>query len=168
MASYGQYYYQVFNELENKYESSSPDFTPYKNIVKSGETWRKLGIQAPPGTRFYLNNNKTFSFLIGKSGVYEIEDVFITGLEFLPEYDYEYNEEATNAKKNEYENKIADAQAFYKDNIQDNPFNIELLQQYQSMINEAAILLQDYHYGVYTKTSDIIPIYNLIIDYLTD
>lgn len=43
----------------------------------------KLGIQADEETQFYLNNESEKIFRVGKTKIYEIEDVEITGLTFL-------------------------------------------------------------------------------------
>ncbi len=41
-------------------------FTSYTPILQ-------LGIQAIPGTKFYINNNNTSPIYVGQSGVYEID-----------------------------------------------------------------------------------------------
>lgn len=54
---------------------------PFKkgNILINNSTIRHLGIQAEPNTVFVMNGEE---FEIGTTGIYEIEQVFITSLYF--------------------------------------------------------------------------------------
>lgn len=57
-----------------------PNEENLKNLLNTGELFNdyspitQLGIQAPAGTKFYLNNNeeRTNPILIGYSGIYEL------------------------------------------------------------------------------------------------
>lgn len=43
----------------------------------------RVGIQAPPGTMILINNSTASKIEIGKTGLYEADDVEITSLKFL-------------------------------------------------------------------------------------
>lgn len=90
----------------------------YNNLVVS-EYWDKIGIQAPPGTRFILN---TQEFIIGPSGVYELSEVIINNLRFIPLTNFEKDEDATQAALKAGKEKMQDALNNYSAQIH----NLEL------------------------------------------
>lgn len=65
------------------------------NIVSrfGGSGFIKLGVQAEPGTRVILNKNKVI--LIGKTGIYELDDILITDMQFDRPKKYELKEQET-------------------------------------------------------------------------
>ncbi len=71
------------------------------NIVDrfGSKQFTKLGVNAPPGTRFILNTNKTI--LVGRSGIYELdEDIIITSLQFVRPKRYIKDDAATESALN--------------------------------------------------------------------
>lgn len=62
------------------------DFSGVSNgytIFDDYKTITQLGIQALPGTRFYLNNNSEGPIVIGSTGIYELELEGISSIEAL-------------------------------------------------------------------------------------
>ena len=59
-------------------ENNYPQFSDYNqklaygNIFSDYQLVSQLGIQGPPGLRFYLNNG-TNSIMIGKTGIFELD-----------------------------------------------------------------------------------------------
>lgn len=85
----------TISSTSSNYDTNKFDI--FSNIVPkfvSNGSFTKLGVNAPPGTRFILNTNKTI--LVGRSGIYELdEDIDITSLYFVRPYNYVEDEEAT-------------------------------------------------------------------------
>lgn len=79
------------------YKSGRIDiFDSTNNLVSkySSTGFTKVGIQAPPGTKVMLNNNK--EILIGRTGVYEVDDdITITSMYFIRPKKYEKDADAT-------------------------------------------------------------------------
>ena len=134
MTNYGQKYYRVYNEYcktetikdENGnntvvyvpgYETSADVEEREKGkliiFLKAEDniTWEKIGIQAPPGTKFSFNG--TDFFIMGRTGVYEIEET-ISSLMFQAEPEYAKDEINTAALENAAERMLKAAQAYYK------------------------------------------------------
>lgn len=68
-------YYGLVNGNDNP--KNYPEDTTYAalaagNIFKNYNPVIQLGIQAPPGTKFYINNGMT-PVMIGKTGIYELD-----------------------------------------------------------------------------------------------
>ena len=74
------------NNSEFKIEDGSINI--YENLINN-QKWDKVGIQAPPGTQFLLNGQE---FIIGPSGIYELSDVNIINLKFIPLEKYTIDE----------------------------------------------------------------------------
>ena len=120
--SYKQYFYRVFNEfvtsddIEKFYESNIGSEELYgennKDIVPAGETWVKVGIQAPPGTWFYINI-KSQKIMMGKSGFFELEDVEINHLWFAKNYSYVLDPDQTGIIAQKALNQQLAAKSFY-------------------------------------------------------
>lgn len=54
----------------------------------------KLGVQAPPGTRMIINDNK--AIMVGRTGIYELdEDIPVTSLKFVRPRKYSKDPEAS-------------------------------------------------------------------------
>lgn len=103
MARVGQLYYNVIVNGAN--ESNIEDIKA-KNIIE-GKIITKLGIQAPAGTRAYINNK---TILIGRTGIYELDDdILINSISFV---DYtnnaQMNEDIENIDNNGLGNIIID------------------------------------------------------------
>lgn len=84
---------------KSTYESGRLDIfsTDLVSLFGSSTTgFSKVGIQAPPGTKVTLNDNKTI--MIGRTGVYELdEDITITKMQFIRPYKYIIDDPATKA-----------------------------------------------------------------------
>lgn len=159
--------------------------------IPEGNIITKLGIQAQPGTKVILGlgNNSEVPIIIGRSGIYELDDrISITQLKIEPTPIYKFDEEATRAAQ--------DAALEQFNQIEDQPLNVdkkntepgwgneqekvkkwvESYQKNNSTFNEGYPKYLQGLYGIYTpitekdeegketpKTEDI---YNLIIDYI--
>ncbi len=88
------------------------------NIVDrfDSKKFTKLGVNAPPGTRFILNTNKTI--LIGRSGIYELdEDIIITSLQFVRPRHYIKDDAATESALNQGIVGFSNAEDWRKTNL---------------------------------------------------
>lgn len=120
MAEYGQIYYRVLNENTGSYESSfsndgasnpaTETITFFDNL---SDGYEKIGIQAPPGTKFSINGKK---MIMGRSGVYELEStgIQITSLIFYKDAVYQYLEDSTKEIREKAEVLSKVAQAYYQ------------------------------------------------------
>lgn len=60
-----------------------------QNLTKRypSRNFLKLGVQAPPGTRFILNGNRTI--MVGRTGTYELDDdIVVTDMRFIRPLNY--------------------------------------------------------------------------------
>lgn len=60
-----------------------------QNLVKRypSQNFIKLGVQAPPGTRFVLNGSRTI--MVGRTGTYELDsDIIVTDMRFIRPLNY--------------------------------------------------------------------------------
>lgn len=79
---------------------------------QSGKKVTKLGIQAPAGTRFYINTTNQdvnkIECLIGKTGMYELDEdnLIIQHLSFASQYKKVFNKDKTQAYANAGKNII--------------------------------------------------------------
>ena len=66
----------------NNYKTEEKDVaTPLGKFPKDGVSWIKLGIQAPPGSQWQINDKK---ILIGRTGMYELDDdIIVSRLQYL-------------------------------------------------------------------------------------
>ena len=60
-------------------------------LIPEGQLFTKLGVQATPGTRMIVNGQK--EIMVGRTGIFEIDDVTITELKFIPVKQYVYDAE---------------------------------------------------------------------------
>lgn len=119
MAQPYQLYYRLEDfRTEERYQTSSIGGTRldiYNDIVsqfKKGN-FNKLGIQAPPGTKFYINSS-TSPIMIGRTGIYELdEDINVSSLKFEAPKNYELNEGKTQEHLVEGINQTKAAKTFY-------------------------------------------------------
>lgn len=119
MAQPYQLYYRLEDfRTEERYQTSLIGDTRldiYNDIVsqfKKGN-FNKLGIQAPPGTKFYINSS-TSPIMIGRTGIYELdEDINVSSLKFEAPKNYELNESKTQEHLVEGINQTKAAKAFY-------------------------------------------------------
>jgi len=101
MAQPYQLYYRLEDfRTEERYQTSAIEGTAlniYNDIVsqfKKGN-FSKLGIQAPAGTKFYINSS-TSPIMIGRTGIYELdEDINVNFLRFEAPKNYELDEGET-------------------------------------------------------------------------
>jgi hypothetical protein len=91
MANIGQITYRIPNHLTGSYDTT-PSNTNIDSEIVSG-TWNQLGIQAPAGTYFIINGNK--KIMMGRTGVYELDDISVTSLVFERPKKYQLNEAQT-------------------------------------------------------------------------
>lgn len=77
---YGQFIYDFQDNAGNLHNTSSENPIG-KNLVNpissSKKVWDKIGVQGPSGMTFYINE-PTLTFVIGPSGIYEMENVWVT------------------------------------------------------------------------------------------
>ena len=95
MAIIGQVYYNVLDTSLGTYISSGINI--FNDIVAAygAKEFKKLGVQAPPGTRVVLNTSKTI--MIGRTGMYELdENISITNMYFVRPRKYIKDVEASN------------------------------------------------------------------------
>lgn len=165
MAKIGQMYYNY----KGKENTSLPSgiTTIYENLVESDKIFTKLGVQAPPGTQFVINNNITI--MIGRTGIYELDDdIEITSLYFIPPMVYNKDEEQT-------ENTVINGNVTIENAIEElnNIKNNELsdtgkLEQYQGQIaklQEGSAMLSQGLNGIYTASTEG-DLENVIIDFI--
>lgn len=151
-----------------EFEISDGSINIYEDLL-NGTEWDKVGIQAPPGTKFILNNKE---FIIGPSGIYELSNVIINQLYFLPLNKYKIDTNNTNTNLNEGKEIMQDALANYRSQTLrltlDSQENIDLYKQ----ITEEYITLYETGYnqyqvglnGIYEQDGFQIQ-KNIIIDY---
>ena len=119
MAQPYQLYYRLEDfRTEERYQTSLIGGTRldiYNDIVsqfKKGN-FNKLGIQAPPGTKFYINSSAS-PIMIGRTGIYELdEDINVSSLKFEAPKNYELNEGKTQEHLVEGINQTKAAKTFY-------------------------------------------------------
>ena len=100
MATVGQVYYNVIDHDSGGILAPMTGINIFQNIVSAygANQFTKLGIQAPPGTRVVLNDNKTI--MIGRTGMYELDqDIVIDSLYFVRPRQYIKDEAASEAAK---------------------------------------------------------------------
>lgn len=98
MATVGQVYYNVVDNNSGSPISSGVDIFSDIVAAQGATQFTKLGIQAPPGTRVVMNNNKTI--MVGRTGIYELdEDIVITSIYFVRPWQYIKDEAASSAAK---------------------------------------------------------------------
>lgn len=85
MAKYNQFIYDFMDNGGILYgDSIDPNTFLKKDLVNLNKTntnytraWDKVGIQGPPGMIFTINDER-MQFVLGPSGIYEIENIYIT------------------------------------------------------------------------------------------
>lgn len=102
MAQPYQLYYRLEDfRTEERYQTSKIKEDKYLNIYsdivsqfKKGN-FSKLGIQAPAGTKFYINSS-TSPIMVGRTGIYELdEDINVNSLKFEKPKNYKLDKPAT-------------------------------------------------------------------------
>ena len=119
MAQPYQLYYRLEDfRTEERYQTSSIEGTPlniYSDIVsqfKKGN-FNKLGIQAPAGTKFYINSS-TSPIMVGRTGIYELdESINVNSLKFEAPKNYVLNKGKTQECLVEGINQTKAAKSFY-------------------------------------------------------
>ena len=95
------------NNLNDSTETTTNDETDYENkkidifganILKGFNNVKKIGIQAPPGTKFTFNKATTQDtgewIMVGRTGIYELnDDIVINYLRFQRPQNYIINKE---------------------------------------------------------------------------
>lgn len=158
----------------------------YSDIVGAvnAGSWQKMGIQAPPGTRIMINDDR--EILIGKTGVYELnEDVMITKLYFIKPKNYLFDSETTNLLLSEGKSEILAAETARSEamnnlpDISDEKYYDEYIKVQKTYATAYEKALSKYSRGingVYTLPDPKNPdnpinfkqLYNIIIDYVTE
>lgn len=166
-----------YAELKNKRNIFSSVFN--KDVILS-----KLGIQAPPGTRFVLNGK---NIIIGTSGLYELDEESLPEIEkgafkFIAPELYELDEtltqellnssiEALNTLEAERIKAINEIKPDENGNLTTEDYEVYLTlnQDFIEKYNEAQV---NYLYalsGVYVKVENPnTTLYNIIIDYIQE
>lgn len=119
MAQPYQLYYRLEDfRTEERYQTSKIEGTPlniYSDIVsqfKKGN-FNKLGIQAPAGTKFYINSS-TSPIMVGRTGIYELdESINVNSLKFEAPKNYVLNKGKTQECLVEGINQTKAAKSFY-------------------------------------------------------
>lgn len=131
-----------------------------------GKTVSKLGIQAPPGTIFQINNG---NIVIGRTGIYEIQDVKINSLKGVKQPVYHKDMDATQ-KAGEDAVKGFNEALSNIENTTASIINLDSIvtqhNKYLASFNKAYQDYLQYKYGVYVKDAENTDdLYNIIIDY---
>lgn len=167
----------IYNDAD--YVSARIDI--FQDVIKAFNLGAisKLGIQAPPGTKFLLDGKK---FLMGRTGVYEMdEDIKVKSLQFEEPKNYIIDEQKTQEALNKgiagfqmAENqRRSEMEALEK---KEPPYDIpenywarykEIQDQYNEQYNMA---LGYYNSGIngYFKEQGTKTLYNVIIDFIYD
>lgn len=96
MAQVGQIYYNVMDNTNNGYTSHPNNFDIFSDIVVQygANRFNKIGVQAPPGTKVIMNEDKTI--IVGRTGIYELDDdIAITKMRFNKPRRYIKDEQAS-------------------------------------------------------------------------
>ena len=108
MASIGQIYYHVLDpgtgglisniDAEYLFSEGSEDVNKFhsRNIVAHVSDkiyFSKIGVQAPPGTQIVFNDEKIA--VVGRTGIYDLDDVHVEKMWFVRPILYSLDEEAT-------------------------------------------------------------------------
>ena len=98
----GQIVYNLYNfgEAEHPITTEGIDIMNNKNLLANFGNAVKLGIQCEPGERWTIetsSGNEPKEIMVGRSGVYELDnDIIVSLLKYNPRKGYILNEEKTN------------------------------------------------------------------------
>lgn len=187
----GQIYYRIpiikpadqSNPVESilGYESNINSLSD-SNIVEvyckgPNHYFSKVGIQAPAGTRIIMNKNEDKVIMIGKTGIYELdEDINIDYMRFIKPIKYKLDETATNVAIEKGKQALMEAEKFKQDNIDTLDKNsstywedyTRLQEQYFNLYNTALVQYKKGVNGIYVRdpdsTEDLLE--NIIIDFI--
>lgn len=167
----GQYYYNLetypgvdsniqlfFLNSKNEWQSTE--------LVGDGQTWYKLGIQAPVGTQVEIDEK---SIMIGRSGIYELDDgITIKSLKFIQPVKYTRDDSASNeakeqgiAQMNEAKSKL---DAIYENGNDLTPEQLNEANAAALSYNEGYKKYMQGENGIYTK-GEIVDLKNVVIDF---
>lgn len=175
MSSVGQIYYNVNGETSpNNFIIYDKDNPSSVNIVTQygGETcyFIKLGIQAPAGTQFVVNEKK---IMVGRTGIYELDDdIQINSLYFVPPKIYELDIEQTNLAEQNGIAQINSAVKILDDTMKDTNLGSGAKQQQCEVqinaLQEGNALLSKGLNGIYVANTEVqnLDLENIIIDFL--
>lgn len=176
MAGIGQAVYKLQDyRNNNEYITNLPSgkSTIYENIIPTGEKWNKIGIQADPGTYFYLGDKK---IMMGRTGIYELdEDIEIGSLKFVRPIKYTLNYEDTQRALEEGKQAMQAAEtarqtALNQLSTDDEDYWLkyaEIYKTYKTAMENANVKLIKGINGIYNvDESAEIDLYNVIIDYI--
>lgn len=113
----GQVYYNVIDRNSKTCLSSGPSI--FTNIVRgyNATEFKKIGVQAPPGTQMVVNDKLT-PIMIGATGIYELdEDISVTSLYFLRPKKFLKDVDESDAAINEGVKKMKEAEEERDKNI---------------------------------------------------
>lgn len=175
-------YSNLFSFLQQSENSTTTSDTPFVN-----ESLKKVGIQAPPGTAFFINtasqlNTTEYRVIMGRSGIYELEEdaVRIRGLRFEKQYKWVLDEKATSEKLNEGYEKLKSAYENFQTGLEGISYLKEtdtkeywkqydiLFQTYLKEYDEAFAIYTQGVNGVYKNSEIPIELKNIIIDYVAE
>lgn len=167
----------IYNDAD--YVSARIDI--FQDVIKAFNLGAisKLGIQAPPGTKFLLDGKK---FLMGRTGVYEMdEDIKVKSLQFEEPKNYIIDEQKTQEALNKGIAGFQMAENQRRSEMEvlekkEPPYDIpenywarykEIQDQYNEQYNMA---LGYYNSGIngYFKEQGTKTLYNVIIDFIYD
>ena len=128
----------------------------------------KLGIQAPPGTQFLIGEDNVF--IMGAGGTFEVdENTQVPSLIFVRPNIYVKDDEISNNKIKEGQQKIQEAYEYYRSNVVDAPNWEAKLDNTNTFINKFQEGKKTYEQGIrgiYISQGQS-DLYNIIIDIRT-
>ena len=162
-----------------------------KNILENIPFIKKIGIQAPPGTKFFLNGSDGALYsgqeiVVGRTGIYELDDnISITSLVFDRPKKYAIDIAATNEAINVGITQMEEAKNQFdvayrslklaKEAASTSMSNEEFWEQYDLLHDK---YLEEYNAaraqyikgiaGIYVENSLNEDIHNIIIDYISE
>lgn len=191
MATIGQFYYRVIVASDDKYYLTSDECTPksfgddgqildgiYSNIVPLGTSWKKIGIQAPPGTQVVFGEGETAkTILIGRTGLYELDEdgITVSAITFIQPVNYVLDGSATAEALINGLEKIAEQSQIIQDlsdslekasTEESKKIIIDNLAIASTKLEEAIALYQSGLRGIYKKEG-YDDLENVIVDYVT-
>lgn len=144
----------------------------------------KLGIQAPPGTRFYINGDTNNTIMVGRTGIYELEDGPKVGkLQFVIPKEYTLDTYETQQRINNGLKKMREAKEEFDSNLLNIQFAggsangsdsqktyyqkyDEYHEEYVKSYEEGRALYIQGLSGVYRATNSFQRLKNIIIDFV--
>lgn len=179
--------FSIINSFDNeKYNEQKVQITQELLEQVGVRKITKLGIQAPPGTKFFINKNSDFLIMVGRTGVYEIEDgPSIESLQFVQPNEFTLDTYETQQRinlglkgmrdaKNNFDKRLLsiqtlgeasnDSDSLKKYYEKYDEYHAEYVEKYD---NAKGMYIQGLS-GVYKKSPSIQRLKNIIIDFIYD